>query len=131
MKIQYMDEIPSGESLFQFYESLGWNRLRQTAEQLLQTERQSWAHVYAYDGGQLAGAARVVSDGIATGFLCGLGVAPQYQNNGIGTQMASILLEKCKQSNLCTELFCEEKLVPFYSKLGFQTFSVGMKKAPD
>ncbi len=131
MKIQYSDEIPLGQSLFQLFENLGWNRLNQTAEQLLQTEQQSWAHVYAYDGNLLVGAARIVSDGVATGFLCGLGVDPCYRNKGIGTQMAHILLEKCKQSNIYTELFCEEKLVPFYNRLGFQAFSVGMKKAPD
>jgi len=130
VKIQYTDKIPSGESLLHFFEGLGWNRLNQTAEQFLKTEEQSWARVYAYDGDQLVGAARVVSDGVATGFLCGLGVHPDYRNNGIGTQMVHILLEECSQNNIYTELFCEEKLVPFYSKMGFQAFAVGMKKAP-
>lgn len=130
MNIRYTEEHPSGENLLRLFGSLGWNRLNQTAAQLLQTHRQSWACVYAYDGPLLVGTGRVVSDGAATGFLCGLGVSPEYQNHGIGTEMARLLLEKCSANCICTELFCEEGLVPFYNRLGFKLFSVGMKKAP-
>ncbi len=131
MEIRYTEEIPSGESLFELMEHLGWNRTGGSPALLRQTQEQSWAGIYAYDGETLVGAARIVSDGAATGFLNGLCVKPEYRNRGIAAHMVQVLLKKCETAGICTELFCAENLVSFYRRLGFEPFAVGMKKVPE
>lgn len=129
--IQYTKELPTGDDLFELFHSIGWNRSNHSPVQLLQMQQQSWSGIYAYDGGRLIGTGRVTSDGMATGFLSGLGVHPEYRGRGIGTQMVRLLLQKCEAEGISVELFCAEDMVPFYSRFGFECFAVGMKKTPN
>lgn len=127
---EYTEHLKSPVGLYGLYRRLGWAEFLQLdAEQLARAMEGSWYVLYAYAGDRLIGTGRIVSDGVINAYLCGLGVDPEYRNQGIGTQIMEQLIERCLQSNLHVQFFCEEHLVPFYEQLGFAKFAMGMKRA--
>ena len=128
MSCLFKTEIPTGDELLDFYERMGWNAfLKLTQNQILTAMRQSYYSVYVYDVNKLIATGRVVSDGVINAYICGLGVLPSYRNCGIGTAIMKQLTERCRQANLHIQFLCEEHLVPYYQKNGFEEFAVGMK----
>jgi GNAT superfamily N-acetyltransferase len=126
----YRCDLPAEDDLFDLYEALGWNDfLKLSPNQLLTAMKKSFYSVYAYAGSKsrLIGTGRVVSDGVITACLCGLGVLPDYRRRGIGAEISKKLANYCKQHNLHIQFFCEESLVPYYEKAGFRKFAIGMK----
>jgi GNAT superfamily N-acetyltransferase len=127
--VTYSKEPPEDvHELEALYDALEWNSINLSAAELNTMCRQSWYAVYAYDGQRLAGMGRIISDGVITGVICGLGVHPDYQSRGIGRQILHRLVEHCEKSRVIPQLMCEEGLEPYYEKLGFQRFTIGMKK---
>ena len=127
--ITYTAEHPEDFKLMlDLYESLGWNSLNLSMVDLEKMCRQSWYVVYAYDGGHLVGTGRIISDGVITGVICGVGVHPDYQSSGIGTEIMNSLTGFCEQEQVIPQLMCVETLEPYYKKLGFEKFTIGMKK---
>lgn len=128
MRIEYITKLKQQKDIYFLYESLGWNSFLQlNQEQIINAMEQSWYVIYAYDGDNLIGTGRVVSDGIINAYLCGLGVVSDYRNIGIGTEISKRLVKYCKNNNLHIQFFCEERLVPYYNNIGFEVFAVGMK----
>lgn len=128
MEVVYTTKLLKDEDLYELYEHLTWNNfLKLSPEKLLIAMQQSWLVIYAYINHQLVGTGRVVSDGVINAYLCGLGVREEYRNNGIGTEVSKRLVEACVRHQLHTQFFCEQELVPFYEKLNFKVFAVGMK----
>lgn len=128
MAINYTSELNNEHDLYMLYESLGWNDfLKLDERELNQGMKQSWLVIYAYDSETLVGTGRIISDGIINAYLCGLGVADTYRNQGIGTEISRRLVGACKKKNLHIQFFCEKHLVPYYEKQGFVEFAVGMK----
>jgi ribosomal protein S18 acetylase RimI-like enzyme len=127
MSINYTSELKNELDLYKLYEEFDWNDfLKLDASQLNQAMKQSWLVIYAYDGDNLVGTGRIVSDGIINAYLCGLGVSTTYRKQGIGTEISRQLVEACKMKNLHIQFFCEKHLVPYYEKQGFVKFAVGM-----
>ena len=54
-------------------------------------------------------------------------VHPEYRSQGIGKEMIRLLVDKIKEANLHLELFTEKNNMPYYEKLGFEEFAIGMK----
>ncbi|TQR42175.1 GNAT family N-acetyltransferase [Paenibacillus popilliae] len=130
MEIRYESELPTPEEIYELYEYLQWNTyLGLSQEKLLKAMQQSYCAIYAYHEDQLIGTGRIISDGIINAYLCGLGVHPDYRGQGIGTAISRLLMEQCSNHNLHLQFFCEEELVPYYERLGFTVFAVGMKPA--
>lgn len=128
MKWLYTDKIPSPEHLFELYESVRWNDFLQlSSDRLHQALVQSWYVISVYDQEKLIGTGRVVSDGVINAYICGLAVHPHYQNQGIGSKMFRKLVDKCREQNLHTQLFCTDKMISYYKRLGFEVFATGMK----
>ncbi|AOT72111.1 GNAT family N-acetyltransferase [Geosporobacter ferrireducens] len=128
MNIKYTTELLHNEDLYELYEISGWNHyLQLSSYELNKAMKQSFYVVYAYLDGMLIGTGRVISDGVINGYLCGLGVHPSYRSQGIGREITRRLLEKCEENKLHPQLFCEEKLVPYYEHFGLKVFAVGMK----
>jgi ribosomal protein S18 acetylase RimI-like enzyme len=128
MAITYTYEHNNELDLYKLYDELDWNDfLKLDASQLNQAMKQSWLVIYAYDGDNLVGTGRIVSDGIVNAYLCGLGVSTKYRSQGIGTEISQQLVDACKKNNLHIQFFCEKHLVPYYEKQGFVEFAVGMK----
>lgn len=75
--IHYTSEHPTKfNELLALYESLGWNSLKLTVNELEQMCKQSWYAIYAFKEEQLIGMGRVISDGVITGVICGVCVMP-------------------------------------------------------
>ncbi|MGW8826271.1 Acetyltransferase (GNAT) domain-containing protein [Paenibacillus sp. cl141a] len=125
----YTSEPPEDfQQLEALYASLGWNSIHLSVTELNMMCLNSWYAVYAFEGQKLVGMGRVISDGVITGVICGLGVHPDYQSRGIGRQILHRLVEHCEKSRVFPQLMCEEGLEPYYEKLGFHRFTIGMKK---
>lgn len=79
--------------------------------------------VSAWDGDMLVGCARVISDGAVRSVLYDLAVLPQYQGQGIGSN----LLSRCMKRYPTTEWIAEttEPCVSFYGKHGFAAAAAG------
>ncbi|MCT4783807.1 MULTISPECIES: GNAT family N-acetyltransferase [Exiguobacterium] len=129
--IRYTTEPPADfGDLMALYEELGWNSLELSAEELERMCRQSWYALYAFDDHRLVGMGRVISDGVITGIICGVGVSPNDQAKGIGKNIMVRLVHHCEQNRVIPQLMCVEDLEPYYEKLGFEKFSIGMTKRP-
>ena len=129
MIIDYVDELPSEHDTYELYDELNWNPLlKLTAHQVHKALENSYYTVSAYYEGKLVGTGRIVSDGVINAFICGLGISPEYQGNGIGTHLFKQLVKHGERNSLHIQFFCEDELLPYYEKLGFKKFANGMMK---
>ncbi|WP_371362416.1 hypothetical protein SRRS_35660 [Sporomusa rhizae] len=125
----YRTESPADfKELLDLYKDLGWDSLNLTTDELKQMCMHSWYSVYAFSEDKLVGMGRIISDGVITGVICGVCVLPDYQSRGIGKEIISRLVQYCEQKRVIPQLLCVEKLQPYYEKLGFAKFSVGMTR---
>ncbi|WJE50449.1 GNAT family N-acetyltransferase [Bacillus cereus] len=125
----FTENIPCPKHIFDLYDSVGWNNyLKLSKEQLHHALTQSTFVISAYDNDQLIGTGRIISDGIINAYLCGLVVHPSFQNRGIGKEIVQKLIVKCQKQNLHLQLICTAENIPFYEKLDFEGFAIGMKK---
>ncbi len=96
-KISYTIEHPTKfNELLALYESLGWNSLKLTVNELEQMCKQSWYVIYVFKEKQLIGMGRVISDGVITGVICGVCVLPEYQSIGIEKEIVGRLIQHCE-----------------------------------
>lgn len=127
--IHYTSEHPTKfNELLALYESLGWNSIKLTVNELEQMCKQSWYAIYVFDDKRLVGMGHVISDGVITGIICGVGVLPKYQSSGIGKEIVKRLIQHCEQNKVIPQLMCVEKLQSYYESIGFEAFSIGMTK---
>lgn len=128
-EIRYTNTHPSDFNAFvDLYEALEWNSLELTVQQLEKMCRQSWHVEYAYDNERLIGTGRILSDGVITGVICGLGVDPEYQEQHIGTGLMERLIAKCDSHKVIAQLMCTENLEAYYERMGFRKFASGMMR---
>ncbi|CAG7630378.1 GNAT family N-acetyltransferase [Paenibacillus allorhizosphaerae] len=129
MNYRFTEQIPDSDALFVLYDAVDWNDfLGLSKEQITQATAQSWYALHVYDGEQLIGTGRVISDGVINGCLCGVAVHPNYQKQGIGSELIRRLVDQCRKHHLHIQLFCTEQNAAYYRKLGFEVFAVGMKQ---
>lgn len=122
----YTTEPPKDfQQLEVLYASLGWNSIHLSVTELKTMCLQSWYAIYAYEGQRLVGMGRLISDGVITGVICGLGVHPDYQSRGIGQQILHRLVEHCEKSRVFPQLMCEEGLEPYYESWAFSDSPLG------
>lgn len=109
--INYTIEHPTDfNGLLALYESLGWNSLNLTLNELEQMCKQSWYAIYAFDDKKLVGMGRIISDGVITGVICGICVLPKFQSIGIGNEIVERLIQHCEQNKVIPQLMCVKKL---------------------
>lgn len=127
--INFTKEPPKDfAQLLSLYESLGWNSLKLSVDDLKQMCNQSWYAIYAFNDQKLVGMGRIISDGVITGIICGLCVLPSYQSKGIGKEMLNRMIRHCEQNRVIPQLMCAESLESYYESFGFKKFSIGMTR---
>jgi len=121
MEIDIRSEIPAGDQFWQLFRMSGWNEIyRLSSEELIQALEASWYVLSAYEGNQLVGFGRLVSDGVLHAMIYELIVLPEYQGQGIGGQILEKLVEKCQEAGVRDiQLFCAVGKREFYEKRGF------------
>ncbi len=76
------------------------------------------------DTGKVVGYTTALSDGVTTMYVSYLEVLPDYQGQGIGTQLTCRLLEKFR-AVYAVNLHCDDDVQPFYERFGMRR-AVGM-----
>ncbi len=120
-KIEYRSEIPDQQQFFALFETTGWNRnYNATPQELSHMLEHTWYMLAAYDGEQLVGFGRVVSDLVLHAMVYDMIVLPAYQGQGIGGEILDRLVEKCLQAGIRDiQLFCARGKRSFYENRGF------------
>ena len=73
----------------------------------------------ALDGDTVVGFIHAISDGVLTAFIPSLEVLPDYQGQGIGSELVKRMLNSLDHL-YSIDLMCDEDVVPFYQRLGLQ-----------
>lgn len=103
------------------YSSVGWSNYTNNPAMLRQAYKNSLYVLAAYADDKLVGILRVVGDGASVVFLQDLIVLPEFQRQGIGSQLMRRVMEKYAnvyQLQLLTET--SEKNIAFYEYLGLK-----------
>ncbi len=121
MNISFQTKPPPKEQYYSLFENTGWNReYRATAEDLACAVANSQFVVAAYDGENLVGFGRVLTDGVLHAMIYELIVHPEYQGKGIGTQILQRLIQWCSEMHIRDiQLFCARGKRSFYEMNGF------------
>lgn len=77
------------------------------------------------DNSQVVGFINAISDGVLAAFIPLLEVLPEYQGQGIGSELVRQMLELLGDF-YSIDLLCDDDVVPFYKRLGLQQASAGM-----
>ncbi len=119
IKLSYV--VPEASNYAELFDTTGWNADYQASQkELHQAIASSWQVVCAYDGEVLVGFGRVVSDGVLYAMIYDLIVHPDYQNQGLGSQLLRQLLDVCRLAKIRSiQLFSAQGKVGFYEKRGF------------
>lgn len=96
-----------------------------TPERHLELLRGSYAVELALDGKSVVGFVTAISDGVVSAFIPLLEVLPDYQHQGIGTELMRRLLARLDRFYM-VDLCCDAGLESFYSALGFRLLDRGM-----
>jgi GNAT superfamily N-acetyltransferase len=108
---------------------VGWPRRPSTAQHLA-VLRGSFRVVMAIDeeAGTVVGFVNMISDGVLTAFIPWLEVLPEFQRQGIGTELMRRVLD-CEQM-YSIDLVCDEPLLPYYARLGMTPIpGAGIRRA--
>ena len=119
--IEYKEIHPDARQYLELFETTGWNSMyKADSKDFSQAMDNSWYIVAAYQGRELVGIGRLVSDGVLYAMIYDMIVKPSHQNRGIGTAILDKLVQKCKDSGIRDiQLFSARGKVPFYRKRGF------------
>ena len=105
---------------------VGWPKPPSPAQHLA-VLRGSYRVVLARSDGRIAGFVNMISDGVLTAFVPWLEVLPEFQGQGIGTELMRRILAEA-QDFYSVDLTCDEELRPFYEKLGmFALTNMGIR----
>jgi ribosomal protein S18 acetylase RimI-like enzyme len=84
----------------------------------------SYAVVFVFDGKDLIGIGRVISDGVRQSAMYDIAVDPAYQGHRIGQEIVSRLLSTTPDCNCI--LYASPGKEGLYKKLGFKKMKTGM-----
>ena len=116
MPINYTNKIESinPAQLKGFF--VGWPS-HPEPETHLEILRGSYATWLALDQNKCVGFINALSDSVFYAFIPLLEVLPDYQGNGIGTELANRMFETLKDM-YAIDVVCDESIAPFYERLG-------------
>ena len=119
--IEYRETKPDVAHYMALFETTGWNAVYQACQDDLdQALNNSWYVIAAYQGNDLVGIGRVVSDGVLYAMIYDIIVKPSHQGRGIGTSILNKLIWKCKSAGVREiQLFSAKGKAQFYRKRGF------------
>lgn len=84
----------------------------------------SYAVVFVFDGIELIGFGRTISDGVRQSAVYDVAIEPSYQGYGIGREIINRLVKATPDCNFI--LYASPGKEGFYNKLGFKKMKTGM-----
>ena len=106
------------EAVVALYQSLGWSAAEKPAV-LHQALLGSHSLVTAWQGGRLVGLGNTISDGQLVVYYSHLLVAPEFQGQGIGTQLMRRLMAHYEGFHQHV-LVADGRAIEFFRKCGFE-----------
>ncbi|HRJ40911.1 MAG: GNAT family N-acetyltransferase [Caldilineaceae bacterium] len=100
-----------------------------TAEQMRISSENSAVNIFAYAGGEIVGTARALSDGVCNAYVVDIWTKTPYRKRGIARRMMEMIGERVPGQHVY--LAADEQVRPFYEKLGFTPWDVGMGRVID
>lgn len=113
-------KTPSFEAIFKLYKAVGWTNYTDNPAMLKSAIDHTTTNIFAYSDNQLVGILRAVGDGASIIFIQDIIVDPNYQRQGIGSDLIKYCLKVHKdvyQIHLLTDN--TEKTRQFYEANGF------------
>lgn len=118
--ITYNDTLPAIADIISLYESAGLNRPTGDVARITQMYANSNLVLSAWDGGQLVGIARSLTDFCYSTYLADLAVRWSYQKKGIGKKLIDLTREKIGDKSML--LLCSAaSAMEYYPKIGMDT----------
>jgi ribosomal protein S18 acetylase RimI-like enzyme len=117
--VQAWDE----DEIADLYRAGGWWKEEYRVEEIRHLIHGSFLFAVSTDEktGRAVGMGRVLSDGVSDGYIQDLVVLPEYRKKGLGSQIVSELVKKCREKGLTwIGIIAEPDSSVFYSLLGFQ-----------
>lgn len=119
MNIQYKENFtPDLNVLIELYKSVGWGHASCPNATYAAIQNSSFV-VTAWEGDNLVGLGRAISDGTITAYFPDLLIKPDWQGKGIGTQIMTRLLAKYGDMHNQVLVAEDDKAREFYKKQGF------------
>lgn len=117
------NQTVSVKALSDLRESVGWNRMENEYNNPLMT---SYYHIAVYDKDKLVGYIDCLSNGVTDAYIQDLMIHPNYQRQGIGTDLMNKMIGYLKEKNIyMISVVFEESLKAFYEKFGFYDMLCG------
>jgi ribosomal protein S18 acetylase RimI-like enzyme len=105
---------------------VGWPAPPSPAQHLA-VLRGSYGVVVARSQDSVVGFVNMISDGVLTAFIPWLEVLPEFQGQGIGTELMRRILAEAEHF-YSVDLTCDEELRPYYERLGMGALtSMGLR----
>lgn len=124
-----VNETLSPGSIADLRQSVGWNRMESAYND---PNMISYAHIAAYDGQRLIGYIDSVSNGVTDAYIQDLMVHPDYQGQGIGTELMRQMIELLRFKKIfMISVIYESSLSAFYKKFGFYEMLSGQLQTYD
>ena len=103
--------------------SVSWNGMLESYKKSIP---KSYLYICCFEGSDLVGFLDVVSNGVTDAYIQDVIVEPNFQGQGIGTQLINKALEQLKQDNIfAISVLFEDRLIDFYQKFGFKMMRAG------
>lgn len=119
MEITYKSDImPTAEQVIELYDAAGLPRPTKDPERIKKMFDNSNLVVTAWEGNQLAGLARTITDWVWSSYLADLAVSPAYQQSGIGKKLIELTKEKLGEEAMIL-LLSVPSAMEYYPKVGF------------
>jgi ribosomal protein S18 acetylase RimI-like enzyme len=119
--IRYTDSLDgiAQDKLAGFF--VGWSNPPSPATHLriLQGSYRVWLAVDD-DSGNVIGFISAISDGVLAAFIPNLEVLPEYQGQGIGTELVKRMFDSLKHL-YSIDLICDDDVRPFYERLNMRS----------
>jgi predicted N-acetyltransferase YhbS len=125
MNIDYKTGVlPSTEEIIEVYKSAGLNRPVSDAERIAKMYEHSNLVISAWEGNQLVGVARSLTDFCYCCYLSDLAVAEEYKRMGIGKKLVDLTREELGDK-VTLILLAASGAMEYYPKIGFETIHNG------
>ncbi len=119
MEINYRtDIVPDAAQVIKLYNDAGLPRPTHDAARIQKMFDNSNLIVTAWDGDELVGVSRTITDWVWSSYLADLAVSPDHMKSGIGRKLIEITKEKVGQQSMIL-LLSVPTAFEYYPKVGF------------
>ena len=120
------DIFPDADQIIDVYDSSGINRPTKDKERISKMYKNSNLVVTAWEGDQLVGISRALTDFCYCCYLSDLAVKKEYQHIGIGKKLIELTKEKLGDQVMLL-LLAAPAAIDYYPKLGMEKVEVVIK----